>query len=212
MKKTLTFFLFLCFVASAFAQKNFEGEVFYSVNIVSHTAQLSSEKMNGLIGNAMHYYIKGADYKSTFNGSMGQWVIYIDKDKKLYTKISPKDSVLWIDVTVNHDTIYKTELKKNDTTILGYNCDKLTFLCNGGVQIYYFNSKFSVDPKLYVNHQEGNWYAYLERSKAIALKEVLQRKSMTYVITAISIEQKNLDKKIFELPPDIPMAKNSTKF
>jgi len=80
------------------------------------------------------------------------------------------------------------------------------------VHIYYFNRKFRVDSKLYINHKEGNWYAYLEKSKAIALKEILQRRSMTFIITATSIEQKELDKKIFELPLDIPIAKNPTKF
>jgi hypothetical protein len=212
MKKTLTFFLILCFITSSFAQKSFEGEVLYSVNAISNTPKLSSEQLNALLGNVMHYYMKGADYKSTFNGKMGQCQIYIDKDKKLYAKVLPKDSLFWADVTVNHDTIYKVELKKNDTTILGYNCDKLTFFCNDGVHIYYFNRKFRVDSKLYINHKEGNWYAYLEKSKAIALKEILQRRSMTFIITATSIEQKELDKKIFELPLDIPIAKNPTKF
>jgi len=81
MKKTLTFFLILCFITSSFAQKSFEGEVLYSVNAISNTPKLSSEQLNALLGNVMHYYMKGADYKSTFNGKMGQCQIYIDKDK-----------------------------------------------------------------------------------------------------------------------------------
>lgn len=159
-----------------------------------------------MIGNEMHYYMKGSNYKSLVNGTVSQWEIYVNK--KVYVKTLTKDSALWHDVTTNHDTIYKTELKKSDTTILGYNCDKLTFVCNSGIQIYYFNSKFYVDPLLYIDHKEGNWYAYLEQAKAIALKEVIQRKYYIFIITATSVEQKNLEDKIFLLPPNLPTVKS----
>ncbi|MBV8391099.1 MAG: hypothetical protein JO080_14940 [Mucilaginibacter sp.] len=209
MNKTFILLILLQFLTTVtFAQKSFEGEVVYSVSVRSNTPKITSEKLSSMIGTKQVYYMKGANYKSVLNGNVSQWEIYIDKNKKIYNKIASNDSALWHDVTINHDTIYKVNLKKNDTTIMGYRCDKLTFNCNSGVQIYYFNSQFSVNPRLYLNHQEGNWYAFLEMSRSIALKEIMQRKYFTFTITAISVVRKPINDKLFELPPNMPLAKS----
>jgi len=203
MKKTLTLLILLQFsLTIAFAQKSFEGEVVYSIVIKSNTPKFTDGQLSNMMGTTQHYYMKGANYKSVLNGKLSQWEIYIGKNKKVY------DSVLWNDVTINHDTIYKVSFKKNDTTILGYKCDKLTFICNRGIEIYYFSSQFAVDPRLYINHQEGNWYAFLEKSRSIALKEIMQRKYFTFTLTALSVTRKPLDDKLFELPPNIPITKS----
>src|SRR5581483_2091579 len=114
--------------------------VIYSIDIKSNTPSATSEQFSRLIGNTQHYYMKGANYKSTYNGELNAWNIYVNK--KYYDKTSRKDTFYWHDVSIDHDTIYKTELKKNDTIILGYRCHKLTFVCNSGIQIYYFNAQF----------------------------------------------------------------------
>lgn len=211
MKKILTLLLFHCIIPSAFAQKSFEGEVVYSIDFISRNPKISNKQFRNMFGDSMHYYMKGSNYKSTFNGTFSQWEIYINKDRKIYNKVAPKDTALWHDVTYNHDTIYKIELKKNDTSILGYKCNKLIFICKSGIQIYYYNSRFFVDPKLYINHQEGNWYAYLEKAKAIALKEVMQRKSYIFILTATSVSAKKLEDNIFTLPPHLPVRPSTSK-
>ena len=155
MKKILTLLVFHCIILSAFAQKSFEGAVIYSIDFISNNPKISSKQFRDLFGGTMHYYMKGSNYKSTFNGTFNQWEIYIDKARKIYRKTASKDTAFWHDVTLNHDTIYNISFKKNDTSILGYQCNKLTFICNGGIQIYYYSSRFFVDPKLYINHQEG---------------------------------------------------------
>ncbi|MBS1522047.1 MAG: hypothetical protein JST50_13680 [Bacteroidetes bacterium] len=209
MKKTLTLLIFFQFFAAlVFAQKSFEGEVVYSISIKSNTPKFTDAQLSSIMGTTQHYYMKGANYKSVLNGKMSQWEIYVNKNKKVYNKIASNDSILWNDVTINHDTIYKVNLKKNDTTILGYKCDKLTFTCNRGIEIYYFNPQFVVDPRLYINHQEGNWYAFLEKSRSIALKEIMQKKYFTFTLTAVSVKRKPIDDKLFELPPNMPLTKS----
>jgi hypothetical protein len=160
----------------------------------------------------MHHFIKGANYKSTFNGLVSQWQLYRDSDKRLYNKYLTADSIFSRDVHVNHDTIYKSSLEKNDTTILGYTCDKLTFICNNGTQVYYFDSQFAIDPILYADCQEGNWYEFLKVSKSPAIKEIIRRGKIAYTLTATQIQRKQLDDDLFVLLPgiaivEIPMAK-----
>ena len=198
-------------VTLAFAQKSFEGEVIYSISLQSHMANVTDEQINSLIGDTQHYYMKGANYKSTFNGTYGLWALYIDKDKKYYEKSTLNDSVIWRDVNINHDSITNAELKKNDTTILGYRCDKLIFTCRQGLQIYYFNSQLAVDPNLYINHQEGSWYAFLEKSRSLALKEIIHKRLLTFTLTATSIKRVPIEDSLFELPPGVPLIKSRVK-
>ncbi|MFI5162705.1 MAG: hypothetical protein ACHQHN_15605 [Sphingobacteriales bacterium] len=152
--------------------------------------------------------MKGGNYKNTFNGTAREWQICLSKQKRLYFKILGKDTIYWQDVTSNPDTLYRTELKKNDTTILGYKCDKLIFICSTGTQVYYFTSQFSVDPNLYTNVKYSNWNEFLKKARAIALKEIFYKKFYSITLTATSIERKMLDDAIFKLPKGIPVIKN----
>jgi hypothetical protein len=211
MKKILTLLLFQCATTIAFAQLSFEGEVVYSISVKSNVPNVTSEQLSYMIGTIQHYYMKGSNYKSTYAGTLAQWSMYIDKDKKFYEKVSTHDSIFYRDVTIDHDVITKVELKKNDTTILGYKCNKLTFTCKSGLQIYYFNSKLTVDPDLYINHQEGNWHAFLEKSKSLALKEIINKRLFTLTIIATSVKSMPIADSFFELPPGVPTAKNPAK-
>ncbi|HVV54121.1 MAG TPA: hypothetical protein VHC47_02280 [Mucilaginibacter sp.] len=150
--------------------------------------------------------MKGADYKNDYNGSYLSWELYLSKAKKVFFSKKSEDTIRWANSTIDQDTIYKAELKKNDTTILGYTCDKLTFNCKSGIQVYYFNRQFSVKPSLYTDHKEGNWYAFLKMSGSIALKEIIENKQMIFTITATSVEQKDIDDSIFQLPADKPIS------
>jgi hypothetical protein len=209
MKKILFLLLSLFALTTAVAQKSFEGDVIYSINIKSNNPNVTTERLTNLVGTVQHYYMKGRNYKNTFNGKASEWQLYLNK--KLYFKLSGKDTIYWQDVTTNSDSLYKTELKKNDTTILGYQCDKLTFTCSTGIQVYYFNAQFSVDPNLYHNANYGNWYTYLKNSRSIALKEVFYKKFYTVTLTATSIAPGKLDDALFQLPEGILIIENPAK-
>jgi hypothetical protein len=213
MKKNLITLILLCITTIALAQKSFEGEVVYSISVTSNTPGVTNKQFSDLLGTKMNYYMKAANYKSIFNGKLGYWSMYIDKDKKFYEKTSKNGNnlIVWNEVNINHDTVSKIDLKKNDTTILGYQCDKVVFTCKSGLQTFYFNSRFEVDPNLYINDQEGLWYAFLEKSRSLALKQVIDNRLFTLTLTAISVERKQLDDKFFELPIGIPITESKTK-
>jgi hypothetical protein len=208
MKIILTLSVLCCLSAAAFAQKSFEGLVTYNVSYKSKMPQLTDEQMTRLGGTTQLYYTKGDNYKYIWNGKLFEWAIYSGRDKKVYSKFSTVDSILWYSVELSHDTIYKTELKENDTTILGYPCNRLTFTCKTGSQVYYFSPALAVDPDLYTDYKVVNYYDYLRIAKAVALKEIFVTNEAETVITARDIQQQPVDDRIFEIPKEYPLRDN----
>jgi hypothetical protein len=80
--------------------------------------------------------------------------------------------------------------------------------CKSGVQKYYFNSKLSVDTKLFSNHKFGNWFDYLSKSKSLPLKSVVETAEFTLESVATEVNRMQLDSKNFELPSGIKTAKS----
>jgi len=208
MKSLITLLLVCCLVTGAFAQTNFEGVITYSSSYKSHMPHVTDDQITRYFGATQLFYVKGAYSKYMYSdGRWLKWSLYLPMEKKVYEMQAKSDSVLWYSVTVDHDTITNTELKRNDTTILGYPCDKLTFTCKDGAQIYYFNAKFAVDPVLYADFKEVNYYAYLNIAKAVALKVVFSGRDFTETMIATEVKPMPLDDQLFVLPLDIKIGK-----
>jgi len=45
-----------------------------------------------MMGSTQEYLIKGGDYKSIANGTLVQWQLFINKDNKLYNKMSNSET------------------------------------------------------------------------------------------------------------------------
>ena len=115
---------------------------------------------------------------------------------------------VWNDCNNQGDEVLKTEVNKGVTEILGYKCDEVVLFCKSGAQRYYFNSKLSVDPKLFINHKFGNWYQYLLLSKALPLKTVIETAQFTMTSVATEVKVEKLDGKQFQLPAGIQTQKS----
>jgi len=137
-----------------------------------------------------------------------KWQLYLQKDNKLYSKLSNSPAIMWNDGAINSDMVISSELHANAVTILGYPCNELVLYCKSGVQKYYFTSKFPVDPKLYIDHQFGNWYAYLSKAHAVPLKIVIDNAQFTLTSTATQIKLQKLDDAIFALPANAELTKS----
>ena len=198
MKKFILAFAF--FVSFATSAQSFEGEIVYSNIIKTKTPQMTDAQWTQMLGARQKYYIKGGSYKSVTNGTMAQWQLYVNKDNKLYSKMSNSETVLWNDASVNAEVILKSEIKKNVEIILGYSCDELTLTCKSGVQKYYYSSKLPVDAKLFENHKYGNWYEFLKNSNAMMLKCMLETPQFVIESTAQEIKPMKLDDRLFSLP------------
>lgn len=126
----------------------------------------------------------------------------------MYTKMSNNEAALWTDASTNQDSKLSMVLNKGVIDVLGYKCDELVLNCKTGTQKYYFNSKLSVDPKLYVNHAYGNWYYFVSRSNALPLKMEIDTPHFTLTSTAVAVKPGKLDAGIFKLPDGIKIEKD----
>ena len=109
---------------------------------------------------------------------------------------------------MNADEVLGSVLNKGVADVLGYKCDELILTCKSGIQKYYFNSKLSVDTKLYANHKYGNWYDYLSKANALPLKIIIENPQFTMESLAVEIKPMQLDDKLFTLPTDAKTAKS----
>jgi hypothetical protein len=169
---------------------------------------VTDAQFGSMLGNTQNYYMKGGDYKSETNGSFISSQLYVNKDNKLYNKFSNSEALLWNDGAVNSDSVIKSELHKGVVEILGYKCDELVLTCKSGVQKYYFTSKFPVDSKLFINHQFGNWYAFLSKANAIPLKMTIDNAQFYMEGIATDIKPMKLDAALFALPAGVETKKS----
>jgi hypothetical protein len=208
MTKTITFLLATLFAITSFGQ-TFEGKIVYKNTYKSKMPNVTDDQLTIMMGSTQEYFIKNGDYKSVTNSSIFQWQLYVNKDNKLYNKMANSETLLWNDGATNPDEIFKAELNVGVTEILGYKCDELVLTCKSGTQKYYFNTKLSLDTKLFVNHKFGNWYDFLSKSNSLPLKSIVDNGQFTLESVAIEIKEMKLDKTLFDLPADVKTMKSS---
>lgn len=199
MTKKMTFLLAILFSITSFGQ-TFEGKIVYKNTYKSKMSNTTDEQFKTMLGSTQEYFIKNGDYKSIANGSFFKWQLYINKDNKLYNKLANSEILPWNDCSITTDKILKVEVNKNVIEILGYKCDEVVLTCKSGIQKYYFNTKLSVDTKLFTNHKYGNWYDYISQSHSLPLKSIIDNGQFTLESVAIEVKMMKLDQKLFELP------------
>jgi hypothetical protein len=207
MIKTITFLFAALFAITSFGQP-FEGKIVYKNTYKSKMPNVTDEQFTTMMGSTQEYFIKNGDYKSVSNGSLFQWLLYVNKDNKLYSKMANSEILLWNDGAINPDEILKVEVNKGVAEILGYKCDELILTCKSGTEKYYFNAKLSVDTRLFVNHKFGNWYDFLSKSNSLPLKSIVDNGQFILESVATEVKEMKLDKTIFELPADAKTMKS----
>lgn len=205
-----TFLILLTTLLSTFSSygQSFEGKIVYSNSYKSKMPNVTDNQFTIMMGSIQEYYIKNGDYKSVANGSFLKSQNYINNENKLYTKMANSEAFLWNDGATNPDEVLKSELNKEVTEILGYKCDELILTCKSGIQKYYFNSKLSVDAKLFVNHKFGNWYDFISKSNALPLKMVIENAQFSLESIATNITEMKLDNSFFALPTNSKTMKS----
>lgn len=210
MKTNKSLFLLIALIVIALTSfgQQFEGKIIYKNSYKSKIPNVTDEQLNAMMGTQQDFHIKGGNYKSVMNGQIIQWQLYINKDNKLYTKTSQGPAVYWNDGSMNMDEVIKTEVNKGVIDILAYSCDEIILTTKSGLQKFYFNSKFGMDPKYFENHKFGNWNEYISKAKAVPLKLVMDTPQFSIESVATEILPQNLEDKLFALPEDAPLEKN----
>jgi hypothetical protein len=207
MKQIITIIFTVLTTMTVFGQ-SFEGKITYANSYKSKNPKITDQQWASMMGSTQEYLIKGGDYKSIANGTLVQWQLYVNNVNKFYNKMSNSETAFWNDASVQGDEILNVEVNKNVTEVLGYKCDEVILTCKSGVQKYYYNSKLSVDTKLFTNHKFGNWFEYLSKSNSLPLKSVIETAQFTMESVASEINSMKLDAKTFELPEGIKTEKS----
>ncbi|MRM83242.1 hypothetical protein D1003_05295 [Riemerella anatipestifer] len=194
------------FAITSFGQ-TFEGKIVYKNTYRSKIPNVADEQFTTMMGSVQEYFIKNGNYKSVANGSFFQWQLYVNKENKLYSKMANSEILLWNDGAANSDKVLKAEVNKGMAEVLGYKCDELVLTCKSGIQKYYFNTKFSVNTKLYENHKFGNWYDFLSKSNSLPLKSIIDNGQFTLESVAIEVKEMKVDNTIFDLPANTKTMK-----
>ena len=204
----ITAFAIAAFLSLVSYGQHFEGKIVYKNSYSSKTPGVTDEQLTSMLGSVQEYYIKDGDYKSVLNGSLLESQLYINKDNKLYNKMSNSEEFFWNDGATNPDEILKTEINKGVIDILGYKCDELILTCKSGVQKFYFNSRLSVNIEMFKDHKFGNFYEILSRANSLPLKVVME--SQQFVVESIATEviPTKLEKSFFELPANAKTIKS----
>jgi hypothetical protein len=208
MRISSNIFVLLTLISASAIAQNFEGKLMYQNTYKSKIPNVTDEAFTQMMGTSLEYNFKGGNYRIKSNGTFLQWQLYRRADNRVYTKFSNSPSILWNDGAVNPDEVLKSELNKNVVDVLGYKCDELILTCKSGVQKYYFNSKFKIDPKVFENHKFGNLYEYVSKSGAVPLKIVIDNVQFTMESVAASVEVQKIDDGLFALPADATLEKN----
>ncbi|MDD1549489.1 hypothetical protein FO611_08815 [Riemerella anatipestifer] len=189
--------------------QTFEGKIVYKNTYRSKIPNVTDEQFTTMMGSVQEYFIKNGNYKSVANGSFFQWQLYVNKENKLYSKMANSEILLWNDGAANSDKVLKAEVNKGVAEVLGYKCDELVLTCKSGIQKYYFNTKFSVNTKLYENHKFGNWYDFLSKSNSLPLKSIIDNGQFTLESVAIEVKEMKVDNTIFDLPANTKTMKSA---
>jgi hypothetical protein len=203
-----TFLIILTVVTSTTFGQIFEGRILYENSYKSKNPNVTDQQWISMMGSTQEYFIKEGDYKSIMNGTLVQWQLYINKENKIYTKMSNSEKALWNDASIQGDEVLKSELNKNVTEVLGFKCDEIILTCKSGLQKYYFSSHLKVETNLYSNHKFGNWFEYLSKSNALPLKLIIETAQFTMEGIATSINPTKLERTLFEIPIGIKTEKS----
>jgi hypothetical protein len=207
MKKTLFISIALLITLFASAQ-TFEGLIVYSNTYKSKTANVTDAQFTSMLGSTQDYYIKGGSYKSVVNGTFLQSQVYVNKENRLYTKVSNNEALLWNDGASNDAEIIKVESNKGVLTVLGYLCDELIFTTKTGTEKYYFNTAVSADPQQYAKHKYGNWYDLISRTKSLPLKTIVENDNFILESTATEMKTMKIEDSFFALPANAKFEKS----
>ena len=208
MIKNLASLLMLLITATIYSQ-NFEGKIIYSNSYESKLSDVTSEQFNNLMGTEQAYLIKEGNYKSAFNGVFIKLQMYRGDENRSYMFTVKSDTLYWEDYSLNIDKAISFEIKKNQDAVLGTPCDVIIVQAEKSKTHYYYNSKYEINPELFTDHNYGNWYYIISKTKALPLKTVFENDQFIMTSVATEITSMELDDNVFEVQNKSKVAKAS---
>ena len=193
----------------AFAHgQSFEGEIVYSNHFTSKMKNFTDEQLEAMIGTKQEYLIKGGNYKSFLNGQSITMQLYDYKTNRIYNRKPKSDTLYWFDAITNTDEVVSFEIKRNAEKILGNQCDAIIMKTKTGTTTIFYCSRYKVDSKLYEKHHYSNWAFYVEKTKSLPLKTIIETNSFRMESTATEIKSLELGSEYFNIDSKTPIKKS----
>ncbi|MBS1759289.1 MAG: hypothetical protein JST23_04115 [Bacteroidetes bacterium] len=208
MNKATILFLFFFTVVKGYCQ-NFEGEIIYNNHFTSKMKSYTDEQLGNLIGTKQEYLIKDGNYKSFLNGMSVTMQLYDNKSNRIYNRTPKSDTLYWFDASMNTDAVTSFEIKRNTEKILGYQCDAIIMKTKTGTTTIYYNAKYKVDSKLYTKHSYSNWAFYINQTKSLPLKTIIETDSFKMESIAVEIKPMSLGGEYFNIDIKTPVKKSN---
>jgi len=177
----------------------FEGQIIYDLSYEPKTKNITKKQADLFFGDKQTYTIKENMYKNEMNGSLKMSQYYLGQDT-LYISMNKSKELLWVDSTYLNDEIISTEITEDVEVINGILCNLLTIHSNNGYFKYYYNTSYKINPNYYINHKVGFWNIFVEETKSIMIKSILDTKDEHIELNAIAIKEMKIKKSEFELP------------
>ncbi|MEM6718048.1 MAG: hypothetical protein AAF611_01910 [Bacteroidota bacterium] len=220
MKTNLLYILILNFLFCAIcqSQESFEGVITFKVDVIFKKENAPyKEYIIEKFGDTMQmFYNKKGDIHRRYKGTGPRgydFHTYRTNTNNYYAKWKNLDTLYFNNVKEN---ILKFIDKEVGTSTPILNKPSKYILIRGYVpktnemvnQKFYYTGYPYLDPKLYKNYKEFFTDEILQATKSPFLKFELELDDCFIIYTAISVEKRSVNPKIFKIPKNIPHKKS----
>ncbi len=202
MKKHLLLIILFFFTNFIFSQ-SFEGIIDYKIEYFSKSEHVKVEDLENSGGKSTKTYYKDGYFLDICDSDFMNYQLFRHDDKSRYCKVKiESDTLSKISINAKEKLEFKYDLIKDSDTVLGYKCNKLIVYNNTRKTktSYYYSDKISLNPIYYKDFLDLNKNKIVEIMKSYYLRMTYENEYFIADMTAINIEEKKLDDKIFSIP------------
>jgi len=195
----LLLLLNLLFQQSFSQQKEFEGTVNYKVEIHSKAPGYSDKVMKGIVakGDVLTSYIKDGNYRES---SGGHEIFFINANQRAYFKFRNVDTLYFLDYLSDTDTVLSVTKLPDEQSFAKFSCKAVEVKLNGRSTKYFYAPSLYINPEHDKNNKLGGYNAFIKEAAAVWLSSKEEADIYSLTISATSVEQKTIDKSVFNLP------------
>lgn len=189
----------LLFLQSFSQPKEFEGTIHYKVEVHSKAPVYSDKVMKGIVakGDVLTSYIKDGNYRES---SGGHELFFISANQRAYFKFKNVDTLYFMDYASGIDTVLSVTKLQEEQSFAKVICKAIEIKLNDRSVKYFYAPSLYINPEHDKNNKLGGYNAFIKEATAVWLYSKEEADIYNLTITATNVEQKAIDKSVFDLP------------
>lgn len=179
--KNFTTILLTCFLVISCSKINFfKGIIESDVRLIPLVDTLNMDDFLATNGTRLTSIYNNGNFIYQLNAKNVEIYFFDVNSGKYYLKTKSSDALSYWDKDYSFSKVTGIKLKKNDTSILGYLCDKLEYdeIYSNSLKVHhitYFNqSDFLINPVWYKDFKLGGYNEIMKITKAIPLLDIAE--------------------------------------